>query len=463
MEAIEKGAGNIVEIIRSKVKILNLTVLLSITAVLLLVAKFMYSFLGYMGTPSILGILITVSILAAAVFYITKTVSHVAIKSIEDYHERLGALMEVCKQVHELEHTDVIMEHILDSALELTGAEGGALLTEEEDLIRFSLVKGSDADVLTGCTFPRTQGVGGWVMSNGKPAIVNDMAKEGSRYGEADRCTGLNPTSLLCVPIKLKDRVIGALELDSSRPGAFSNEDGELVGCFLSQAALSMTEARYKEDMKNYEMHLTNILIEAIENVAEKGGHLKRVAKYSLMIGHALKMNEEGLRTLHRAAMLHDIGFLRMKVMEGMSEKEYNAHALHGYEILRQVNFYRDIATIVLHHHERFDGKGHPEGLSGEDIPLMSRIISIAEVFDVITNKKPFNRMLNSDESFGMLGSVEYTRAIIELQANAGHKFDPNLVETLVKNITEDDVEWNAFESSLQAERKRRRDIRIVA
>jgi len=463
MKAIEKESGNIVETIRSNIKVLNLTVLLSITAVLLLVVRFMYSYLGYMGMQSVIAVLFTVSVLAASVFHIAGTVSRVAIRSIEEYHNKLNALQDICRQVHEIEHTDELMENILSSALRLTGAEGGSLLREEQDTLRFDLVKGKCAEILTGLRMPRNEGVAGWVIDKGRPAIVNNTAEDQRHCSTVDDITGFKTKSILCAPIKLKGMPIGAVELVSGQAGAFKAEDGEMMECFLSQAALSMAEASYKEDMKNFELHLSNILIEAIENMGEKEGHLKRVAKYSLMIGHALQMNEEGLRMLHRAAMLHDIGFLRMKVYPGMSEKEYYSHARHGYEILKQITFYKDIATVVLHHHERFDGKGYPEGLSGQDIPLMSRIISIAEVFDVISSRKSLNHALHMDEGNSMPGSMSYTTAIMELQGSAGKKFDPALVKILTENINEGDVEWCAIERCLQKDSRRQRNLRVVA
>ena len=93
----------------------------------------------------------------------------------------------------------------------------------------------------------------------------------------------------------------------------------------------------------------------------------------------------------------------------------------------------------------------------------MSRIISIAEVFDVMTNKNPYSVSWDSRNGFSMPGEVDYTRAIFELQANAGIKFDPALVQTLVDNVTEDDVEWSAVETCLLTEKRHKRDREMAA
>jgi HD-GYP domain-containing protein (c-di-GMP phosphodiesterase class II) len=104
--------------------------------------------------------------------------------------------------------------------------------------------------------------------------------------------------------------------------------------------------------------------------------------------------------------------------------------------MLRPINFYADIAPIILHHHERYDGKGYPSGLKGEEIPLGSRIISIAEAFDAMVSReahKYTGKLPGVDERPSV---SEFDSAIQELKNNAGTQFDPGLVEAFINNIT---------------------------
>jgi putative nucleotidyltransferase with HDIG domain len=192
------------------------------------------------------------------------------------------------------------------------------------------------------------------------------------------------------------------------------------------------------EDQRNYEIHLTDILVDAMDtHINEKVGHSKRVAKYSLMIADELNMPENEKRKLYKACLLHDIGFLKIKLKDVTSKEQYKAHPQLGYEMLRQINFYADIAPFVLHHHERYEGNGYPNELIGDAIPVESRIIAIAEAFNAMTSRDSYKyvgKMLDKAEHSS---TAVFHHAIEELKKNAGTKFDPNLVDIFVNTIDE--------------------------
>jgi putative nucleotidyltransferase with HDIG domain len=189
---------------------------------------------------------------------------------------------------------------------------------------------------------------------------------------------------------------------------------------------MTIDVAHFYEDQKNLEIHLTGILLDAIDNTfPEKRGHSVRVAKYALSIARAVNMPEEEQKELYRACLLHDIGFLKLNPKDILSMDKYKLHPQLAYEILRVIDFYADIAPIVLQHHERYDGQGYPSRLKGEDIQLESRILAIAEAFDAMVSK-------DSYKSF----TYDFETAIEKLIDNAGTQFDPQLVGMFVKNIS---------------------------
>ena len=430
-----------ISIIKKKLKVLNLSVLLSITTVLLLVVKFVYSTLGFLNIHSILAILATVSLLTFCIYHLSKQATRTAIQTIEGYANRLSLLRDSVEGIHGIGHSDLIMEHVIASSLALTGAEGASLLVLDNDKLRFQIVEGEASEELQGTFIPRSKGIVGWVIDNGEAAIINDTEEDERHYMEVDKATGFATRSILCVPIQLNERVFGAIELVSSRPGAFTEEERDILECFCTHAALSIRDIKGREEQQNLEVHLTSILVDANENIAGKKGHIRRVAKYALMIGHELHFSDDELATLHRAAMLHDIGFLRMRPEDIHSAADYRAHSRLGYEFLRQITAYSDIAPIVLHHHERYDGTGYPGQLKGDDIPIMSRVIAIAEAFDAMTNHNSYKRVgkLISDDVIP--DTVDSYRAILELKACAGTQFDPCLVDAFVNSLDHSDYD----------------------
>jgi putative nucleotidyltransferase with HDIG domain len=229
---------------------------------------------------------------------------------------------------------------------------------------------------------------------------------------------------VLCIPLMMKTGIIGVIELLNKKEGFYGQKDKELISYLADQAAISIARARFFEDQKNYEIHLTDMLLDSIDfHIPEKAGHSKRVARYSSILARAINMSEERQKRVYFASLLHDIGFLKIRAEEYYNEEVYKKHPVIGYEMIRPITFYSDIAPIILYHHERYDGSGYPNGLQGDKIPLETRIISIAEAFDVMISKTSYKIPMDFEAALG------------ELKKNAGTQFDPVLVDAFVEHI----------------------------
>lgn len=155
-------------------------------------------------------------------------------------------------------------------------------------------------------------------------------------------------------------------------------------------------------------------------------GHSKRVVEISLMIGKTLNMDDKSLEKLELAALFHDIGKLGipesiLNKPDSLTQLEYEKikeHPSIGESIINQIEALEDILPIIRHHHEKFSGDGYPDGLSGENIPLESRIIALADAFDAMTTDRPYRKALSFEE------------ALEEIKNNSSTQFDTSIVNS---------------------------------
>lgn len=191
--------------------------------------------------------------------------------------------------------------------------------------------------------------------------------------------------------------------------------------------------------IKNYEQHIFSLV-----NIIEKrdsytAGHTQRVAKYSVMIAKEMGFSSEKIDDLYRACMLHDIGkistpdsiLLKPGKLTQLEYEIIKEHVVISYELLADVDIYKDIAEIVRHHHEHYDGSGYPQGLKGDEIPIMSQIMTVADAFDAMTT----NRVYKTRKS------VE--SALKELVELASKQFHSEVVKAAIIVLKDIEIEIN--------------------
>lgn len=154
-------------------------------------------------------------------------------------------------------------------------------------------------------------------------------------------------------------------------------------------------------------------------------GHSERVAKISVAIARALELSEEEVQAIQVASLLHDVGKIatdrcvltKATVLDPVEERELKQHPRTGYDILCEIRFpYPDVAKLARHHHERLDGCGYPDRKKGEEIPIGSRIIAVADAFDAMVSNRPYRR------------SLPLLSALREIRDDLGGHLDPRVV-----------------------------------
>lgn len=427
-EPDEKKQSIITEI-KQKIRLLNIIVAFIVITLLAVILRYLYKpfseVMDFLPDVSITLIIVIILILTVIGFYMWGVVSRRIINSIEKYRNRLNSILKITRDLREEIYGDILLNKIMDHSLSITQSDAGSILIIEDNNLVFKIIKGEKAGKLVGTSIPKGKGIAGWVAENGVAVRVADVENDERFNPDVDGITGGQTKSVLCVPLTMRTGVIGVIELLNKKDGFYSERDEELITYLADQAAISLARARFYEDQKNYEIHITDMLLEAIDfQIPEKKGHSKRVAQYSNIIAKAINMSEEEKKSLYFASLLHDVGFLKIKSDDNFKREYFIRHPVIGYEMIRPINFYADIAPFILYHHERYDGSGYPKKLKGEAIPLEARIIAIADAFDVMVSETSYKVPLNLDS------------AIEELKRHAGTQFDFWLVEVFINNIT---------------------------
>jgi putative nucleotidyltransferase with HDIG domain len=173
-------------------------------------------------------------------------------------------------------------------------------------------------------------------------------------------------------------------------------------------------------------------------------GHSERVTQFSLIIGRRLGLNETQIETLRVAALLHDVGKIGiddsvLKKPGILNQQEFEfmrQHTVKGANIMKSIEELRDMVPGMKHHHEQWDGNGYPDRLQGDHIPVLARIISVADTLDAMTTDRPYQKAFD----------IEATLA--KIRSNSGVKYDPWVVKALTTAFEKGDFEF-AFKSEL--------------
>ncbi len=431
-----KERPSIIEEIKKKNRLFTAIIIFVIATLFAVIIRYLFhpvsSYLAFLPEISVTLIIGIVFILTLIGLNISIMLSKQTVRIIEDYSNRFEKILNITRDLTEELYGDILLDKIMDYAMTITKSEAGSiLLLDSENKLTFKIVRGEKTSKLLGTSIEKGKGIAGWVAEKGIPVRISDASNDTRFNSHIDAMTGLKTESVLCVPLKTESEIVGVLELLNKKGGySYRKRDEEIIIYLADQAAISIIKTKFYEDQKNFEIHITEMLLEATDfQIPEKSGHAKRVARYSNIIANALNMSDKEKKKLYFACLLHDIGFLKIQSDEAFKKEEYMRHPVLGYEMIKPINFYADIAPIILHHHERYDGYGYPSKLKGEDIPLEARIIAIADAFDTMTNNTSYKIPMN------------FELAKTELQRHSGSQFDPNLVELFANNITPEHIQ----------------------
>lgn len=242
--------------------------------------------------------------------------------------------------------------------------------------------------------------------------------------------------AVACVPAYYHHRLLAVLLLGEKYDNSkFSQEELNFFAALASDAAMAIRNAQLFEDLKreaskNHEQFLQTLVVlgSVIEaKDAYTRGHTERVTKYSVMIARRMldngsaNLDEIFIEKLYISSLLHDIGKIAvpesiLNKKDSLTDNEFEVmkqHTVRGVEIVRPLSLHKESIDGIMHHHERYDGKGYPAGLQGEEIPLSAAIIAVADAYDAMTSDRPYRKGMSRET------------AIAQILKNSGIQFNP--------------------------------------
>ena len=352
------------------------------------------------------------------------------------YIEKFEEFFEIAKSLTSTLDLDALLKRIGDAAERITNSEASSIMLVDEDKqnLYFKTATGEKGAAVRKIKIKIGEGIAGNVVLTKQSKIVNDVTKDPHFTEKVDLQSGFQTRSILAVPIVVNTadtgcEVIGVIEvLNKKEPTGFTEEDKKLLESLAGLAAVSILNAKFSENQRNFFTNVTELIVSAIETVRPK--YTERYWEMTQMATLVAKMlglqtHSEEYKNIYFGTLLHDIGYLSPKLKFDIDNSENiiqrakveQLHVIIGAEIVSKITLFKNTVSIVKHHHENFDGSGYPNGLKGEEIPLGARIVAVVEYVEELR-----------------LSGIQTEQIIQLLTQHSGSKFDPKIVE-IVKEI----------------------------
>ncbi len=337
--------------------------------------------------------------------------------------ERLSTLFEIGNIINVYRNSESLLEAILQRIIRVIQADRYFLLIRDE----------KDGTLHIATRYPEQVGdteisstVLKTVLEEGKSVLSTDTLHD-NRFLEAKSIITQSIKSVMSVPLRSHEKILGVIHVDSRDPTSlFSRDDLKLLTAIGINSGVAIENLRLYEDLKRLFRSTVKSLVAALEaNDPYTGGHSERVAEYALRLSECLELSKDITERIELAAYLHDIGKIGIPKEVLNKPGRFNdqeasimrRHPAIGHDILSNVSGMETIAKIVRHHHEKFDGTGYPDGMKGEDIPFESRLLCVIDVFDALTTDRPYRKRLSHEEAIKIITSL------------TGSHFDPGITE----------------------------------
>ncbi len=337
-------------------------------------------------------------------------------------------------EVSSLRDHDEIIKVLADMGRALTSADRCTVwvVSDDKQKIWTKIAHGMDAIEL-----PIDSGIVGSSIVNKEKIIIEDVYKDERFNQEIDKQTGYRTRSMMVIPMfDNDDAIIGAFQVinHQGEKGVFDKRDMQRLMLASTYAAETLVAARLAQEIEETQREVVFTMGAIGESRSkETGNHVKRVAEYSKILALAYGLSEEDAELLKQASPMHDIG--KVAIPDAVLNKpgRFNAqerkimdkHAELGYNMVNNSErpLLKAAAIVAYEHHEKWNGKGYPRGMSGEDIHIFGRITAIADVFDALGSDRVYKLAWKDEKIFQLF------------KEERGEHFDPKLVDLFFENL----------------------------
>ena len=347
-------------------------------------------------------------------------------RSAQEMERDLTAVCRIIDVVNREEPLDKLFHRIMDHVMEVSTADRGYLFSGKEL-----------GGVITPQVIRQGSQVPPWLKNTFSRSVVRECYETGFSILRADpQAQESDPSqsimaqeiqSLMCVPLRCEEGTVGVIYVDKLSGGKkFSKPDLRVLSAIANEAGIAVRRAQLSRRVEN----LFNEAIRTLVRILEvKDGytrtHSERVTELAVAIGGVVGLGEAEMRDLRLAGLLHDIGkvAIPMEILtkpSRLTDSEYvqiKMHVTYSSQIVAGIEHAEPIGAILRCHHERWDGRGYPDGLAGEDIPLLGRILAVADSFDSMYGGRSYKDAMSD------------TDVLAELADKAGTQFDPDLAK----------------------------------
>jgi putative nucleotidyltransferase with HDIG domain len=354
--------------------------------------------------------------------------------------DQLMALVRAGHHLGHIEKEEDLLHSILNDAVSVLQAQRGAIVLAEgpDNKLKLKAIASGKNEPRavaagrgeSGGRFQFSQSLANRCVSRGESILCHSV-EEDPELAIAKSIAEGTMASVLCVLLRTPRKRLGVLHLDRSPwQKQFTMDDLHLADALAAQVSSGIECAQLLRKQRDLFLDTITVLAQAVELKDEyTGGHTYRVTTYSTLLAEKLEMSPADMDLIRIGTPLHDIGKIGiddaiLRKPDKLTPEEFEAMKLHtvkGAEIVATVPDLRPIIPIVRSHHERWDGRGYPYGLAGEALPLIGRIMIVADATSAMHMDRPYRRGLSP------------MQIISELRRGGGSQFDPALVEPFIK------------------------------